>query len=347
MSGPITLFTYFYSEFDAVLSGYISEKSADIITAISPTAWIMLGIYIVLWGFSAMRGQIDEPITDALFRMLKIALVLGIALNVGRYQEYVVDFVMDTPAALSQVLVLGNTNPEVGDASTYGMIDDILNKTLAAANKAWDQMSVFSPGQAMGLGFAAILVLLFGLFFTLTAGIMILLAKAGMVLLLAIGPIFILLAMFQATQRFFEQWLAQVITSMLTLVLLLACCAMFFGMVEQAIGLAANVIEKDPLQAVATVSAAGTFCTFLLFQAGPLASAMASGLALPIGQAAKKLSGIGMAESLGHSATHRVVGKGIDKLLALKTGGASVLAKNAITRTAGTAYKATNSIKRG
>src|SRR5690606_7129098 len=116
----------------------------------------------------------------------------------------------------------------------------------------------------------------------------------------------------------------QVLNFMLTLVLVLAVCSLFFRMCEEVITKAGAVVDADPLQAVATVAVATVACTFLLFQVAPLASALAGGIALPVSQAAKKLSGGGIADSLGHAASRKVAGKAVDFAAAKMTGGASV-----------------------
>jgi type IV secretion system protein VirB6 len=340
MASQLDIFSWLFSEFDTVLDSYISSTASEIAAAITPVAWIMFGIYVVAWGISMIRGLIEEPVTDGLMRLVKIAVVLGIALNVGRYQEFAVDFFMDTPAALANVMAFGG-GAASGDQSTYGMIDTLLNKTIDAAGAAWDQMSVLSPGQSMALGFTAILILIFGGFFTVAAGIMIIMAKVSMVLLLALGPLFILLLMFQATQRFFESWLGQVVNAMLTLVLLLAVCTMFFGITEQAINAASGVMENDPLQATAIVGVACAACTFLLFQVPPLASALGGGIALPVGGAAKALMGGGVIGTAKDMAVRAAIIKA--------TGGAALAVKAAGTRLSGVGglHRASNTISRG
>lgn len=341
MNSDIKLFSWIYSEFDKVLNSYISQKAADVISAISPAAWTMLAIYFVLWGFSHIRGLIDEPITDGLFRLLKISLVLGIALNVGQYQRFAVDFFMKTPDAMADVLVFGSGPAESGGQSTYATIDKILNKTIDLATEAQNKMSVISPGQSVGLAFASMLILVFGSLFTLVAGIMIILSKVALVLMLAIGPIFIVMAMFSATQRFFDAWLQQVLNAMLSIVMLLAVCSLFFGLTEQAIGGAQKVVESNPLQAVAIIGVVSVACSFLLMQVPQIASQLAGGVALPVAQAARRLSGGGAVDMAKHQIGRQVVGAALAKA----TGGTS--AAIAMAKGVGTAYRGANAIQRG
>lgn len=300
-ASQLTVFSWLFTEFDTVLNNYISETAADIIGAIAPVAWIMMGIYFVLWGFSMIRGLIDEPVTDALFRLLKLAVVLGLALNVGLYQTYIVDFFMQTPDAMASVLAFGGTASE-GEQGTYESIDMILNRTVDTATTAWNKMSVLDPGQSLALAFCAILILIFGGGFTIVAGVMIIMAKVAMVMLLALGPIFIMLMMFQSTKRFGELWIAQVLNYMLLLILILAVVTLFFGLCDQALKNAASTVGENPLEALATVGVVCLACAALLFQVAPIASAIAGGVALATTSAVRRLpgaGGVGTAARLG------------------------------------------------
>lgn len=328
----LQVFTWLYGEFDAVLNNYIADKASDIIQAIAPTAYVMLGIYFLLWGFSMIRGLIQEPVMDGLFRMLKIALVLGFALNLGLYQSHIVEFFMKTPDAMASVIVLGDS-AAAGDASTYGTIDTLLNKSVDVARKVSDKMSMMEPGKSVGLAIASFLILFAGLFFTIAAGVMIIMAKVAVVLLLALGPIFIMLAMFKTTQRFFEAWLGQVINYMLTIVLLLAVVSLFFGLTEEAINNAASTADQSPLEAVATVAVAFISAAVLLFQVPGVASGLANGVSLNLAGATKRAMGGGVASTATNMATRAALAKA--------TGGASVAAS-----AAGTMLRMKNNIRR-
>lgn len=341
----LQIFSWIYRHFDGVLTSYISENASAIASAIAPTAWIMFAIYVILWGISMVRGLIEEPVTDGLMRLVKIALVMTFALNVGRYQSDVVEFFMKTPDAMASVLAF--RDQAAGDQSTYGTIDTLLNKTLDTARKAWDKGGVINGN--VGMYLAAIFIVCAGLFFTISAGVMIIIAKIAMVMLLALGPLFILMLMFKPTQRFFEVWLSQVINYMILLVLLLAVCTMFFELVERAIEMAEGIVDQSTLEAVATVCTVTIACSVLLFQVSPIASALAGGVALPVGQVAKRLSGGGAVDAVGDAFKRRAANKVVDVALAKATGGAS-LAVNAVRKATGatsTMYRASNTIRRG
>lgn len=335
----ISIYTWLYSQFDSILTGYIAQTSAAIVTAISPTAYVMLGIYFVLWGFSMVRGLIDEPITDGLFRMLKIALIMGFALNVGRYQTDVVAFFMDTPTALGQVLALNGS--ATGDNSTFAAIDQLVNRTVDVARVAWNEAGVLSGN--FGMYIVAFIVLTCGLGFASVAGITILIGKIAMVLLLAIGPLFIVMVMFKTTQRFFDAWLSQVINYLFLLILVLAVSTMFMSMMEIVVANAGEkLMSKAMMEGLASLTIVTLACGVLIFQVGSIASALAGGVALATTSGARRLAGdgLGMARTAGN------LGKAGAVVAGKATLGASTVAM-AAAKTAGGLFRASNSIRRG
>ncbi|EJE6498572.1 type IV secretion system protein [Salmonella enterica] len=336
----LQLYSWLYAQFDSVLTGYIAQTSGQIVGAITPVAYIMFGIYIVLWGFSMVRGLIDEPVPDGLFRLLKIALILGFALNTGRYQTEVVEFFMRTPDAMANTLALRGTAAS-GDLSTFQTLDTLINRVVDVARTAWNEAGVFNGN--MGMYLAAAMVLVFGLLFCAAAGIIVLVGKIAMVLLLALGPIFILMTMFKTTQRFFDAWLGQVINYMLLLVLALAVVTMFLSIMEIVVQNAGDkMMAKSTLEAIATITLVSICCTALLFQVGPIASALAGGVALATTAA------VGRAVGSGVSAAGKgmAMGKAGAIAGAKLTGGATLVAA-AAARSVGGMFRASNAIRRG
>lgn len=328
----LAIYEWLYGEFDTVLTSYIAGTSGDVVAAITPTAYIMFGIYVVLWGFSMVRGLIDEPVMDGLMRLVKMAIILGFALGTGRYQTEIVTFFTDTPTQLANYMTFGSDSAASGGISTAQALDNLINATIDTAGAAWDKMSFLNPGTAFGLGVASIIILLGGLAFTVSAGVAILVSKIAMALLLALGPVFILMLMFKSTQRFFEQWFHQVLNYMIMLVLLLAVTSLFLRMCQEIITNSQAVIDSDPLQAVTLVVVVSISCLALLMNVPQIASALAGGLGL------QTATGIG--RRVGGVATAGRVVAGA--AMAKATGGASVAARavqglvrasNAIRRT--------------
>lgn len=328
----LAIYEWLYGEFDTILTSYIAGTSSDIIAAITPTAYILFGIYVVLWGFSMVRGLIEEPVMDGLMRMVKMAIILGFALGAGRYQADIVTFFTDTPTRLADYMAFGSSSAETGGVSTAQALDNLINATIETAGAAWDKMNFLNPGTAIGLALASIMILIGGLAFTVSAGVAILVAKIAMALLLALGPLFIMMLMFKTTQRFFEQWFHQVLNYMIMLVLLLAVASLFLRMCQEIITTSQALVDSDPLQAVTLVLVVSMSCLALLMNVPQIASALAGGLGL------QTATGIG--RRVGGVATAGRVVAGA--AMAKATGGASLAAKGVRNLA-----RASNAVRRG
>jgi len=51
----------------------------------------LLVLYFIIHGFMMMRGMIEEPVTDFAWRVVRLSIITGLALNVGYYNAAVVD----------------------------------------------------------------------------------------------------------------------------------------------------------------------------------------------------------------------------------------------------------------
>ncbi|MDR2507511.1 MAG: hypothetical protein LBD67_05880 [Candidatus Accumulibacter sp.] len=55
-----------FTELSDVLSSYVQATASSVCGAISPVATTLLTIYVMLWGWSMMRGGVTEPISKVL-----------------------------------------------------------------------------------------------------------------------------------------------------------------------------------------------------------------------------------------------------------------------------------------
>src|SRR3974377_1042778 len=120
----------FFAEFNAwlnaLLAGYIGSNTARIAAALEP-AIITLGIvYVMVWGYLELTGQIEEPFIRGVKRIITLAVILGGALQLWLYNSLIVDTFFDAPAQLGAVIV--------GAFDPVGIIDQILFEGGDAAN---------------------------------------------------------------------------------------------------------------------------------------------------------------------------------------------------------------------
>src|SRR5512134_1738076 len=103
----MNLYNELMSFIDSPCNSYIGSNVAALANAIEPAAVGLLGVYVILWGFAHLQGLINEPILDAVKRVIKIGLIVGIGLRLGSYNTYVTDTFFNAPQDLANALAGG------------------------------------------------------------------------------------------------------------------------------------------------------------------------------------------------------------------------------------------------
>src|SRR4029078_6923668 len=110
----------------AVLATYIGDNLARVATALAPFLVTLGTLYVMLWAFRQLTGQMQQPLLDGFKRISIVALLLGVAVNLWLYQTVIVDTVFKAPEQLGAVLI-GAYDPIV-------IVDEILNQGSDAAS---------------------------------------------------------------------------------------------------------------------------------------------------------------------------------------------------------------------
>jgi type IV secretion system protein VirB6 len=205
---------------DALLTGYVTAKSAAVSAAIAPVALTGVTIYVLLMGFAIMRGEAHDSLHTFLWRSVKIAFVAGLALSAGEFQSSVIGMVEGIQSGL--------TSAVSGAGSIGALVDNLAQPYNDLGEALWTRAvpSGVLSLPSFSLIFAAALVAI-AQFFLFVIGLgMYLLAKVALALVLAVGPVFILCAMFPGTQRYAESWIGQALNFALLNVLIAASIAM-------------------------------------------------------------------------------------------------------------------------
>ena len=264
----------FFSEFsawlDGVLANYIATNTALIANALEPAVITLATIYVMVWGYLQLTGQIEEPFVDGVKRLSVLAIILGLALHLWLYNSLLVDTFFRAPTELAS-LVIGAYQP-------VGIVDHILFTGSDAASLLLSKAGFLHGNPAYYLAAVAV-YLAVGLTAVYTM-FLLSLSKIALSVLLALGPLFLTLLLFQSTKRFFESWLAQLANYAFIAILTVLLAALMLTVDTKACQAAVN--EGGAIQiadAVRVCLAAGL--TFLVMrQVMPMAAGLASGLAL-------------------------------------------------------------------
>lgn len=229
--GRMIITTSIEEKLDKILAIYVTGTSQAVSQYAASIAAVSLTIYFTYMSYAAARGDLSEPLSKITKDLLKIGLVLSVALGGGAYQQYVIGFANSIISDLTNVLTQGGAQ-SVGaaiDFANSGCVVlqprpdcvpyDAVFLTLATGNENWWGL----PDPLYTVAF--VLVMLSQLTITVLCLLPMMLSKVGMSLMLAIGPIFVLLAIFPVTLKYFEAWLAALIGFVMTLVLVAAICS--------------------------------------------------------------------------------------------------------------------------
>lgn len=265
-------FATFWSWLNGQLSTYIGNNTARLAAALEPAVVTMAVIYVMAWGYLHLTGQIEEPFVTGLKRILVLAVVLGVGLNLWLYNSLIVDTFYNAPAELAAAVV--------GTRDPVATVDAIWNSGGAVAGNLWTKgFGSYSLGGAGFLIAAALVWCLMGL---LCVYVMFLIALSNVALavLLALGPLFIAMYFFETTKRMFSAWVAQLANYALITVLTVMVASLLLQLVQSY---AAQTAARG--SAIFTVDALNMLLIavlvfLILRQIMPIAAGLAGGISL-------------------------------------------------------------------
>lgn len=264
----------FFAEFsawlNALLSGYIGDNTARIAATLEPAFATLAVVYVMVWGYLQLTGQIEEPFIGGVKRLLTLSAILGCAIDLWLYNSVIVDTFFNGPSELAAV-VIGAFNP-------VAIVDQIIFEGGDAANLLLAKGGLLNGNFAYYLAGIGVYVIV-GLTAIYTI-FLLSLSRIALSVLLALGPLFIGLLLFDTTKRFFEAWIAQLANYAFITILTVLVAALMLHVVtvaaEQAVSTGGSIQIAN---AVRVCMAAGL--TFLVMrQVMPMAAGLASGLAL-------------------------------------------------------------------
>lgn len=266
-----------FTELSNALTSYVSNTAASVIGAITPVATTLVTIYVMLWGWSMMRGVISEPITDGVGRIVRLAVIVGVALQMGLYSGFFSDWLWNAPDALASYVGGGNgtTNAAYLDglmSKMYDFGDAYYQKAQANAN------AIGIPDLSMmAMAWAVWAV---GVIATGYGAFLLALAKMGLAVALGVGPIFILLTIFEPTKRFFDAWIGQVVNYVFLVMLSAATIKLIMAILEKYLTDASGVVADPALDQALPAIVFSIIGALALMQMPAMASALGGGVAL-------------------------------------------------------------------
>ena len=85
------MFTWVGSQFDVLLGTYVVGVVGTLMSAIAPVALSLLTLWVALYGWAVLRGEVAESVPTFVWKLFKIGLVFALALQSGAYIKHIAD----------------------------------------------------------------------------------------------------------------------------------------------------------------------------------------------------------------------------------------------------------------
>jgi type IV secretion system protein VirB6 len=281
------LFTPLFSEFDRIIATFTGAASSRVMVAVTPVLAASLTLWFTYWAVQVMRGSVKEPVIDLLSRIVRTSLILSFALSAGYYQATVAELVRTVPDDLAAAILGDDASvyplsaaPEPGVSGAGTLIDVAAGKGINAAMDALHKGTLLSE-QGIVFCVLGLLILLATVAMVSVGGASILVAKVVLGVLVAVGPLFVAALLFDSTRKFFDRWVAMLVTYGLVLVLFAVFFSFMLGIFQHYM----TQVQFDGVMNVGYGIAGALIITVVtilaLREAKVLAIGLSGGVALP------------------------------------------------------------------
>ena len=226
--------------FSTILCNFMSTLT-NVLNILLPKFYGKLGtisqtlgtLYILLYGIEVLVAPSSLNAKEALGRMAKVTVVVGLMTGAGSNMSHIYQFFMSLATDFpSEALAGMKTGSWLTNATTP---DGIYNSLDAVAKEIVDKQEFMGMDMMKLIGFAAVLILvvpqlggallqlfteLFNLLVNSLVGIF--LAMATITFLISLGPIFIGFLLFQQTEHLFNNWWKHLASYSLQIVFVIA-----------------------------------------------------------------------------------------------------------------------------
>lgn len=271
-----SLFAPLFSTFDDATRNYVTDISTKMIATITPVITVGLTVGFLVYSLAVIRGTVQMPISDLLWRCFRIGVIVSIATAGGLYQSTLADMIISTPDALAKALV-GSTE---GATSIGETLDKSMQHAVAVAAQQWEKASVFSKQGVMYVMYSTLIMVSSAVMISVGGAFMIL-AKIALALLAGMGPLFIFMLLWEPTKSYFEKWVGQVVNYSLIVVLFSIMFTFLMGIYGNYMGnIRSDSSTINAIYGLMGALAISGISILILLQLPSIAGALSGGVSL-------------------------------------------------------------------
>jgi type IV secretion system protein VirB6 len=267
----ITTFANITTQLLQPISTYIDSAVSNLQGALDAPLKAGLVIYVMWFGWQVMLGSTPLAMSEIVKRLVRIGIITMLCLSAGSgYTTYVKQpLLTDIPEFVSSAVVQNKFTETNGSS-----FDKLVETAAESAAKIRQAASSWSVGAVVGAHIQSY-ILEVGAYIAASVGFYyVMYARIVLGMLLSVGPVFIALAFFDSTRRFFDGWLSQCANFIILQILIGTVCSVMLTMLKTVLG-ASFGPENPGSMAAALVTCA---VMVMIFQQLPsIAHALAQG----------------------------------------------------------------------
>ena len=225
------MFSYVGDRFDAILNGYATSVASAFMSYGLPLLATATALWVLASGYGILMGHSTTDVRAWVWRAGRVVAINAVVGTTALYTGRLVPAIDGAMYDFARLMLPNASATTLMSASPWALIDQVqfaVNRFAAAV-----QTEAGTGGWMFHLDLLAawILVAIGAAFMEFVCAYVVLIAKVGEALYLAVGPVFIALAMFDATTRFFWSWVSCVASAIATMVVafFLVGLILYFG----------------------------------------------------------------------------------------------------------------------
>ena len=259
-------------------SNFTANTYGALAGSMGPVFTLAFTLYVILWGYQFWTGRGEGSAAGMAVRLFRVFVIYTLATRWGEFQTFVYTVANDAPNAIGNLIILN-----IGNAGSVGTTNAAIEQALSnvylvgvdAASKLTSHAGFTNPGPYI---YGALVWVAVALFVGFSAFVIIF-SKVMLWVMLSLAPVFITLALFNASSRYFSGWLTATIQFVIVPVIVYALLGFFLSIIKDAVQALndANATTSTTLKEIAPVVLAGFIGLFIMSQVIPLAAMISGG----------------------------------------------------------------------
>lgn len=261
----------------------ITTPTQRLLSYVAGPAATLAAVYVIVFSILVMTGRISGG-GDALVRIVKLGVIGLVIGGAPHYQAWVVQ-----PFLIGSGGVLDGIVNALGGSSGVNAVDALWTQTSNTMTYLQSLISWNSPGTSVAAGLMICVIFGMGVVCCCIAFIETALAQVGLAMVLMVGPLFVMLALFDLTRRWFFSWAGEIIHYGVTYILLVVAGTLVNSLAAYLVGKIAGGSTGTfaTLLVMCMYNGIGLIVSvFIFLQAGKIAKALSAGGSASSGLAA-------------------------------------------------------------